>query len=407
MRPAPEGRRGGRSAGSRAVRDRRAGQEGPTRAPGEPATPQGAGDLRPRARAHRECGGGSLPGSTGPEVQGSRPRSPVNQGARSGQRARHQGPKEGRASGQALLALRRKGSLRFGNGNKGVRRAGPMAARHAYRGRGPPRGSTTRAYVVLVAIYGEAPTWRVLDGFGIGGYRSYDTLDVVGPLSKITLLAGQNNVGKTDILEFLRDVHSQVQGFVSHDLDRSRLPGADRVRTARASKTQSSDLSQLRSTGTRGKQFVDDLLSRRPLHGPTPDTTWIYYESPYQSSNQQTIWTLAQDFIERVSKVVQKTGGEQLLTEVWSGWSSRPRPGPVGSARTRCAPRSGRGRLTKVALRHHPRLGACRPRRSRCTSGQRSWSGLPRSAQLSPPQPCPRRRAGGGLPPCSPCSPPD
>ncbi|HEY7874272.1 MAG TPA: AAA family ATPase [Actinomycetota bacterium] len=39
-------------------------------------------------------------------------------------------------------------------------------------------------------------------GFGIGGYRSFRTQQIVGPLGKVNLLAGQNNSGKSNVLRF-------------------------------------------------------------------------------------------------------------------------------------------------------------------------------------------------------------
>lgn len=42
-----------------------------------------------------------------------------------------------------------------------------------------------------------------LEGFGIGGYRSFGDQQLLGPLAKINLIAGQNNSGKSNILRFI------------------------------------------------------------------------------------------------------------------------------------------------------------------------------------------------------------
>lgn len=43
----------------------------------------------------------------------------------------------------------------------------------------------------------------LLHGIGIGGYRSMPTMRFFGPMRKVTLLAGQNNVGKSNVVRFL------------------------------------------------------------------------------------------------------------------------------------------------------------------------------------------------------------
>jgi hypothetical protein len=45
---------------------------------------------------------------------------------------------------------------------------------------------------------------RSLDGFGIAGYRSFqEPLQLIGPLGRVNLLAGQNNAGKSNVLRFV------------------------------------------------------------------------------------------------------------------------------------------------------------------------------------------------------------
>jgi hypothetical protein len=52
-------------------------------------------------------------------------------------------------------------------------------------------------------------------GFGIRGYRSFgdpETVAVIGPMSKVHLVVGQNNVGKSNVLHFLADVITSAKG---------------------------------------------------------------------------------------------------------------------------------------------------------------------------------------------------
>jgi len=70
----------------------------------------------------------------------------------------------------------------------------------------------------------ETPDDEILvRGFGVGGYRSIRDLQLVGPMRKITVLAGRNNSGKSNILRFLRDHYSSS---VSH-LNSSAARGFD------------------------------------------------------------------------------------------------------------------------------------------------------------------------------------
>lgn len=72
----------------------------------------------------------------------------------------------------------------------------------------------------------------VLDGFGLGGYRSFGNgLQRLGPLTKVNLVAGQNNSGKSNILRF---VHEQLPGLLiaarSGGRDMPKLEALDRHR---------------------------------------------------------------------------------------------------------------------------------------------------------------------------------
>jgi len=51
----------------------------------------------------------------------------------------------------------------------------------------------------------------LIDGFGISGYRSFGPqLQKIGPLRKISFLAGPNNSGKSNILRFIAKHYPQL-----------------------------------------------------------------------------------------------------------------------------------------------------------------------------------------------------
>lgn len=54
-------------------------------------------------------------------------------------------------------------------------------------------------------------------GFGVAGYRSIRDLQFVGPMRKVTVLAGPNNAGKSNILRFLRDHYSETVQSLSQN----------------------------------------------------------------------------------------------------------------------------------------------------------------------------------------------
>lgn len=60
-----------------------------------------------------------------------------------------------------------------------------------------------------------ADTDRLVHGFGIGGYRSIRDLQFIGPLAKVTVLAGRNNTGKSNVLRFLRDHYAPTVSALS------------------------------------------------------------------------------------------------------------------------------------------------------------------------------------------------
>lgn len=58
-----------------------------------------------------------------------------------------------------------------------------------------------------------------IDGFGFSGYRSFDDNEqLIAPMSKINILIGQNNCGKSNVINFLKEYYGHflkaARGFV-------------------------------------------------------------------------------------------------------------------------------------------------------------------------------------------------
>jgi predicted ATP-dependent endonuclease of OLD family len=55
-----------------------------------------------------------------------------------------------------------------------------------------------------------------IEGFGFGNYKSYKDIQYIGPCSKINIIIGQNNSGKSNIIHFLTSHYSQCLNSVKN-----------------------------------------------------------------------------------------------------------------------------------------------------------------------------------------------
>ncbi len=72
----------------------------------------------------------------------------------------------------------------------------------------------------------------LLKGFGFSGYRSFgNELAKIAPLRKVNLIIGQNNVGKSNIINFLNKqysfFHSKAKGQTHHGQQQEDIPFTD------------------------------------------------------------------------------------------------------------------------------------------------------------------------------------
>lgn len=152
-----------------------------------------------------------------------------------------------------------------------------------------------------------------LEGFGLRGYRSFGASQRFESLGKVTLLAGQNNVGKTNVLHFLQRVYPQAGGFSLDPLDQSRLPGLDRVTVARLRKVLFPGQQAFRQTGSRGEQLLRDLLG---ISAEGPNALWVDFEAAYQPANQQLAWRPSERMIAAMLEMVESTDRKGILSDL-------------------------------------------------------------------------------------------
>lgn len=69
-----------------------------------------------------------------------------------------------------------------------------------------------------------------IEGFGFSNFRSYATLQCIGPCKKINIIVGQNNLGKSNILHFISNYYSKRLNAIKNqrnkpfEIARSDLP---------------------------------------------------------------------------------------------------------------------------------------------------------------------------------------
>ncbi|MFJ9807129.1 ATP-dependent nuclease [Streptomyces sp. NPDC101158] len=117
---------------------------------------------------------------------------------------------------------------------------------------------------------------KLFEGLGISNYRSFgEEMQYSGPLAPVTLLAGQNNAGKSNFLKFLSKV---AEGSISlTPLDRPQMPSPGTCRYARAYRTEDlvDDISGKYPPA--GATFRDFLM-HPSLTKPEDELTWIEFE---------------------------------------------------------------------------------------------------------------------------------
>lgn len=146
-----------------------------------------------------------------------------------------------------------------------------------------------------------------IDGFSISGYRSFGkNVQRIGPLNKINIFAGQNNSGKSNILNYLmyqygpivHSIQSRNRQFGLGELDLP-IKDWDGITRSEVGITHDSDIYKniFKQFSLKGNLpvFLDTILKSDVLCGGT-NVTWLTFDAPTSqnfSLNKQVIKELA------------------------------------------------------------------------------------------------------------------
>jgi hypothetical protein len=163
----------------------------------------------------------------------------------------------------------------------------------------------------------------LLGGLGIEGYRSFlgGSTQRIGPLSKINLLAGPNNSGKSNILRAAQLLLGPIAGrggtqLQDYDRPYGQSPGPVLISIAHA---MSAD--ELRERSRLGQQQADTLmilLQASDIWDEEWGPLWMEFQS--SESNQATDqWTVSPRTVSKLTSAAsEQAGGRQHLAELSS-----------------------------------------------------------------------------------------
>lgn len=121
----------------------------------------------------------------------------------------------------------------------------------------------------------------LLQGFGIEGFRSMKSMTYFGPLAKVTLLAGQNNAGKSNVIRFLGS--RLIPRVENLDFNDAPKPGPGdgkyRIAVAHAVPRTVDDLDRLRSGLGRYKEGLLALLGSPVFQRSEDDLFWLHFSA--------------------------------------------------------------------------------------------------------------------------------
>jgi energy-coupling factor transporter ATP-binding protein EcfA2 len=151
-------------------------------------------------------------------------------------------------------------------------------------------------------------------GFGISEFRSFfGDIQLVAPLDKINVLAGQNNSGKSNILRFIADVLSSAE--LSNGSLRLRQPVTEfdlPVKSSKPSVRVALPVS-FPQEGSPVDDILEGVLSSDVLALPESDQRWLVFES----SPQDTQNLLISD--DQVGKAISNHGSWESVFEYYLG----------------------------------------------------------------------------------------
>lgn len=157
-----------------------------------------------------------------------------------------------------------------------------------------------------------------IDGVGIAGYRSFGSLQLVGPFQKINLFAGPNNSGKSNFLGFLRFVYPKLGSLKRgelKDLDRHvGMNGDNDFEYALGVRSGSQLYDAILKKAAGQENFIAQILAHERLTIGT-GLAWFQY-APDTKSNS---YTLQKNIYSRLLNMVNDGSWQKL----WWNLTSR------------------------------------------------------------------------------------
>lgn len=145
-------------------------------------------------------------------------------------------------------------------------------------------------------------------GFGIAGYRSFrDELQVVGPLKKVNLFAGQNNSGKSNVLRFVRQFVRQWPSAPTQLDHPSGLAIDQAVTLALPTRVSDDTIDEWAAKagvgGRPGASPLHEILRNERLRLSHDDAVWLRYKLEQGDNRPRWVFdeTLLDDLLESVS----------------------------------------------------------------------------------------------------------
>jgi len=143
----------------------------------------------------------------------------------------------------------------------------------------------------------------LLHGFGVTGYRSIrGELQLLGPLAKVNLVAGQNNSGKSNLLRFAHQYLGARGAKSPADLDRPRQGDAAEFEVAIAFRLTDEHFEQAAAGGRVSRHIVsphlENLLSDPLLRRTHDDLVWLRYIGTPPERHRAGQWHLSPDMLQ-------------------------------------------------------------------------------------------------------------
>lgn len=160
---------------------------------------------------------------------------------------------------------------------------------------------------------------ELLAGVGLGGFRSFQEMQYLGPLTKVNLIAGQNNAGKSNILRFVsRFLHANPEApeVLDHP---SGVPG--QLLLAIARQTPDFDYLFTRSGGRVDAGAASALLSqllKDPAIHPTGDDELLWFKYVRSPDKGTNTWTMDPDQVAAISANVDQRQLAEVVLSIFS-----------------------------------------------------------------------------------------